>query len=85
MESSKSYTRCFDVGCSSSVKENELRFPHPIRYPSEIFLSICFQCKKSLQGKDIYMYRSMPFCNNECRNQRIRLDEEEIPKLKTKT
>jgi len=36
------------------------------------------------QGKDIYMYRGeMTFCNAECRNQRILL-EEGVPEFEAK-
>ncbi|CAA6666267.1 unnamed protein product [Spirodela intermedia] len=44
--------------------------------PSEDFLSVCYSCKKKLDGKDIYMYRGeKAFCSSSCRSQEI-MDEE---------
>lgn len=53
---------CGVVKFSESRKENEnvhLSFSDKSKsYPSESFLSFCYNCKKNLgQGKDIYMYR----------------------------
>lgn len=47
-------------------------------YPSDIFLSFCFHCKKILEeGKDIYMYRGeKAFCSSQCRSEEIMIDEE---------
>lgn len=50
---------CGIVGFSaSSKKENGFGTEKSLRYPSESFLSFCYNCNKNLgQGKDIYMYR----------------------------
>lgn len=41
------------------------------------FLSSCCLCKKTLQGKDIYMYKGeMGFCSAECRSVQIMKDEQ---------
>ncbi|XP_073005922.1 FCS-Like Zinc finger 8-like [Typha latifolia] len=50
--------------------------------PSNDFLSFCHACKKSLgQGADIFMYRGeKSFCSNECRDQEMQDDEEEMEK-----
>lgn len=40
------------------------------------FLSSCHLCRKTLHGKDIYMYRGeKAFCSEECRQKQIRIDE----------
>ncbi|KAJ6818166.1 uncharacterized protein M6B38_407485 [Iris pallida] len=44
--------------------------------PVADFLSNCHLCRKSLHGKDIYMYRGeKAFCSTECRYQQIASDE----------
>ncbi|CAK9160692.1 unnamed protein product [Ilex paraguariensis] len=49
---------CGVVGFSGSKKENGFLGNRSMSYPSESFLSFCYNCKKNLgQGKDIYMYR----------------------------
>lgn len=50
---------CGVVGLSASLKkENGFDTYQTLHYPSESFLSFCYNCKKNLgQGKDIYMYR----------------------------
>ncbi|GAB4838093.1 hypothetical protein Ancab_027624 [Ancistrocladus abbreviatus] len=43
--------------------------------PSD-FLSWCHLCRKTLHGKDIYMYRGeKAFCSAECRQRQIVMDE----------
>lgn len=50
---------CGVVGFSALRKENY--FSGRSTYPSENFLSFCYNCKKNLgEGKDIYMYRLVP-------------------------
>ncbi|KAL3505938.1 hypothetical protein ACH5RR_031320 [Cinchona calisaya] len=46
-------------------------------YPSDSFLSFCYNCKKNLgQGKDIYMYRGeKAFCSSDCRDKEMMLEE----------
>ncbi|KAJ8430785.1 hypothetical protein Cgig2_023279 [Carnegiea gigantea] len=40
------------------------------------FLSFCHLCRKTLHGKDIYMYRGeKAFCSAECRQTQIVIDE----------
>ncbi|KAJ6363116.1 hypothetical protein OIU78_003321 [Salix suchowensis] len=40
------------------------------------FLSSCYNCKKMLDGLDIYMYRGeKAFCSPECRDNHIRFEE----------
>ncbi|KAL9262261.1 FCS-Like Zinc finger 14-like protein [Drosera capensis] len=40
------------------------------------FLSSCYLCRKSLHGKDIFMYRGeKAFCSGECRQRQIAMDE----------
>uniref|UniRef100_A0A1D1YI72 PCP degradation transcriptional activation protein n=1 Tax=Anthurium amnicola TaxID=1678845 RepID=A0A1D1YI72_9ARAE len=61
-------------GSSWMVKCSE----DPMPFPSEGFLSVCYSCKKKLDGKDIYMYRGeKAFCSCSCRSQEI-MDEEEM-------
>ncbi|CAA2980760.1 Hypothetical predicted protein [Olea europaea subsp. europaea] len=36
---------------------------------SNKFLDYCYDCNKSLDGNDIYMYSDKPFCSNECREK----------------
>lgn len=56
---------CGIVGFSvSSKKENGFGAEKSLRYPSESFLSFCYNCNKNLgQGKDIYMYRLVSIFN----------------------
>lgn len=73
---------CGVVGFSaSSKKENGFAIDQSLSYPSESFLSFCYNCKKNLgQGKDIYMYRGdKAFCSSECRFKEI-MSEEGIEK-----
>ncbi|OVA15506.1 Protein of unknown function DUF581 [Macleaya cordata] len=67
---------CGVVGFSASRKENGLSVHSP-SYPSQNFLSFCYNCKKNLgQGKDIFMYRGeKAFCSHECRFQEMLFDE----------
>ncbi|XP_059632493.1 FCS-Like Zinc finger 8 [Cornus florida] len=68
-----------DVGSSAaSRKENGfLADRRPMSYPSESFLSFCYNCKKNLgHGKDIYMYRGeKAFCSSECRYKEMMMEE----------
>ncbi|XP_072956881.1 FCS-Like Zinc finger 2-like [Typha angustifolia] len=43
------------------------------------FLHACFLCKKLLhRNGDIFMYRGdTPFCSEECREEQIKMDEDE--------
>ncbi|KAL8100207.1 FCS-Like Zinc finger 8-like [Apium graveolens] len=69
---------CGIVGFSaSSKKENGPDTEKSLRYPSESFLSFCYNCNKNIgQGKDIYMYRGeKAFCSSECRYKEIISDE----------
>ncbi|KAI5649182.1 hypothetical protein M9H77_35187 [Catharanthus roseus] len=82
--------RCFgsNLGGGPSLSDKENSFlieeSHPmIIYPSDNFLSFCYNCKKKLgQGKDIYMYRGeKAFCSIDCRLKEMMIEEEmeEIP------
>lgn len=43
----------------------------------EHFLRFCYTCRKSLEGKDIYIYRGeKAFCSSSCRAVEILIDEE---------
>ncbi|KAL6971560.1 hypothetical protein U1Q18_031238 [Sarracenia purpurea var. burkii] len=66
-------------GFSAVCKENGFYGNRSVSYPSESFLSFCYNCKKNLgQGKDIYIYRGeKAFCSSECRHQEMMLEEEE--------
>ncbi|KAK9131469.1 hypothetical protein Sjap_011956 [Stephania japonica] len=45
-------------------------------YPSSSFLSSCYLCRKTLHGRDIYMYRGeKAFCSTECRYKQMASDE----------
>uniref|UniRef100_A0A803NT76 FLZ-type domain-containing protein n=2 Tax=Cannabis sativa TaxID=3483 RepID=A0A803NT76_CANSA len=45
-------------------------------FPTSDFLSCCHLCRKTLHGKDIYMYRGeKAFCSPECRASQILSDE----------
>lgn len=69
---------CGIVGFSASLKkENGFGTEESLRYPSESFLSFCYNCNKNLgQGKDIYMYRGeKAFCSSACRYKEIISDE----------
>lgn len=49
---------CGVVGLPGSRKENWLPATRPMSYPSESFLSFCYNCRKNIgQGKDIFIYR----------------------------
>ncbi|KAL9410627.1 hypothetical protein AB3S75_044409 [Citrus x aurantiifolia] len=77
---------CGVAGFSSLRKEsNEFMSKSDDRfsYPSESFLSFCYNCRKNLgPGKDIYMYRGeKAFCSQECRFQEMMLEEEGMDKL----
>ncbi|KAL2936494.1 Protein MARD1 [Bienertia sinuspersici] len=40
------------------------------------FLSSCHLCRKTLHGKDIYMYRGeKAFCSADCRQKQMKIDE----------
>ncbi|KAL2940549.1 Protein MARD1 [Bienertia sinuspersici] len=40
------------------------------------FLSSCYLCRKTLHGKDIYMYRGeKAFCSADCRQKQMKIDE----------
>ncbi|XP_011071604.1 protein MARD1-like [Sesamum indicum] len=69
---------CGVVKISESRKENRSLSDQPLSYPSERFLSFCYNCKKNLgHGKDIYMYRvEKAFCSSECRYKEMMLEEE---------
>ncbi|KAI3459403.1 hypothetical protein Pfo_016066 [Paulownia fortunei] len=69
---------CGVVKFSESRKENSFFSNQSMSYPSESFLSFCYNCKKNLgQGKDIYMYRGeKAFCSSECRCKEMMLEEE---------
>ncbi|KAK6130150.1 hypothetical protein DH2020_036066 [Rehmannia glutinosa] len=69
---------CGVVKFSESRKENAFVSDRSMSYPSESFLSFCYNCKKNLgQGKDIYMYRGeKAFCSSECRYRGMMLEEE---------
>ncbi|KAL8485222.1 hypothetical protein ACS0TY_027500 [Phlomoides rotata] len=74
---------CGVVKFSESRKENvNVSFSdRSMSYPSESFLSFCYNCKKNLgQGKDIYMYRGeKAFCSSDCRFREMMLEEERGP------
>ncbi|KAL3507891.1 hypothetical protein ACH5RR_033273 [Cinchona calisaya] len=65
------------VQISSSRKLNGVFINRSLSYPSENFLSFCYNCKKNLgQGKDIYMFRGeKAFCSSECRDKEMMLEE----------
>ncbi|GFP87718.1 hypothetical protein PHJA_000915500 [Phtheirospermum japonicum] len=49
---------CGVVKFSESRRDNVSFLGRSMSYPSDHFLSFCYECKKNLgQGKDIYMYR----------------------------
>jgi len=68
---------CGVVGLSGSRKENGSPAIRSMSYPSESFLSFCYNCRKNLgQGKDIFIYRGeKAFCSSECRYREIMSDE----------
>ncbi|KAG8370223.1 hypothetical protein BUALT_Bualt14G0094700 [Buddleja alternifolia] len=75
---------CGVVKFSESKKESEVSSKRSMNcYPSESFLSFCYNCKKNLgQGKDIYMYRGeKAFCSSECRYKEMMLEEEGLESL----
>ncbi|KAK9101578.1 hypothetical protein Scep_025008 [Stephania cephalantha] len=58
---------------SSAVMNTGERTP---AYPSSSFLSSCYLCRKTLHGRDIYMYRGeKAFCSTECRYKQMVSDE----------
>lgn len=65
------------VGIPNGKKENGFGGNRSMSYPSESFLSFCYNCKKNLgHGKDIFMYRGeKAFCSNECRHKEMMLEE----------
>ncbi|CAA0821521.1 Protein of unknown function (DUF581 [Striga hermonthica] len=86
----KSYTRAYsnseDNGFPYRIHNNAKRGSvfhiSPARIgdasliPPQDFLSACNLCRKSLHGKDIYMYRGeKAFCSAECRYRQMRIDE----------
>jgi len=47
-----------------------------VDFPDSDFLSFCCHCRKTLHGKDVYMYRGeKAFCSTECRHVEIVKDE----------
>lgn len=86
-ETNKSYTRVyFDDSKRGLVEGKNYRvatfylaspkFEDSRQYPVYDFLNSCQLCKKSLHGKDIYMYRGEKgFCSNECRYEHIMRDK----------
>lgn len=75
--------RCKDLGdgnCGAvfcTPKELPARVADDVTmYPTADLLSSCHWCRKSLHGKDIYMYRGdKAFCTPECRSKQIMIDE----------
>ncbi|KAK4388611.1 FCS-Like Zinc finger 8 [Sesamum angolense] len=69
---------CGVVKFSESRNDNGSLSDRLLSYPSERFLSFCYNCKKNLgQGKDIYMYRGeKAFCSSECRYKEMMLEVE---------
>ncbi|KAL3812602.1 hypothetical protein ACJIZ3_013870 [Penstemon smallii] len=70
---------CGVVKFSESRKENGFFSDRKMSYPSESFLSFCYNCKKSLgQGNDIYMYRGeKAFCSCDCRYMEMMLEDDD--------
>ncbi|XP_073276292.1 FCS-Like Zinc finger 8-like isoform X1 [Primulina huaijiensis] len=68
---------CIVESCNGVV--NGFSSNRSMSYPSESFLSFCYNCKRNLgQGKDIYMYRGeKAFCSSDCRDKEMMLEEEE--------
>ncbi|XP_073277947.1 FCS-Like Zinc finger 8-like [Primulina huaijiensis] len=66
------------VKFSDSRKKIGFSSNQSMSYPSESFLSFCYNCKRNLgQGKDIYMYRGeKAFCSSDCRDKEMMLEEE---------
>ncbi|KZV54383.1 hypothetical protein F511_27878 [Dorcoceras hygrometricum] len=64
---------------SDSWKGGGFSSNRSMSYPSESFLSFCYNCKKNLgQGKDIYMYRGeKAFCSSDCRDKEMMMEEDE--------
>ncbi|GFP84045.1 hypothetical protein PHJA_000548100 [Phtheirospermum japonicum] len=71
---------CGVVKFSESRRENVSFSGRSMSYPSDRFLSFCYECKKNLgQGKDIYMYRGeKAFCSSDCRYKQMMLEGDEI-------
>ncbi|GFZ22028.1 NAD(P)H-quinone oxidoreductase subunit, putative [Actinidia rufa] len=76
---------CGVVGISGARKGNGFCGNRSMSYPSENFLSFCYNCQNNLgQGKDIYMYRGeKAFCSSECRHMEMVLEEEGIAKIES--
>jgi hypothetical protein len=77
-----SYTRVYFDGGRYVGKNRSVCLFHisPVRFGGEKatpdFLSFCHLCKKTLDGKDVYIYRGdEAFCSPECRNKKIIMDE----------
>ncbi|KAK8654751.1 hypothetical protein V6N13_107351 [Hibiscus sabdariffa] len=75
-------------GFLGAVKDTPSPSPSPARlvedveYPTSDFLSSCHLCRKTLHGKDIYMYRGeKAFCSSDCRSTQI-MNEERKEKCK---
>ncbi|XP_054805415.1 FCS-Like Zinc finger 8-like [Prosopis cineraria] len=68
------------LGSSSSSSQEDHQ---PVVYTSERFLSFCSFCKKSIEGKDIFMLRGeRAFCSADCRyNGILMMEEEELLKV----
>ncbi|KAI3789715.1 hypothetical protein L2E82_02518 [Cichorium intybus] len=50
----------------------------PSDYMTTEFLKRCFTCKREFRQRvDIYMYKDLPFCSDECRNKEMEKDIEE--------
>lgn len=53
-------------------------FKNRTAYPSSDFLSFCHDCKKELNGEDIYIYRGeKAFCSSSCHSEEISIEKEE--------
>ncbi|PSR85352.1 hypothetical protein CEY00_Acc33342 [Actinidia chinensis var. chinensis] len=76
---------CGVVGISGARKGYGFCGNQSMSYPSENFLSFCYNCQNNLgQGKDIYMYRGeKAFCSSECRHMEMVLEEEGIAKTES--
>lgn len=68
---------CGVLGTCLTRKEEESFINHSLSYPSDNFLSFCYNCKKNLgQGEDIYIYRGdKAFCSSDCRYKQMILEE----------
>ncbi|KAL4302147.1 hypothetical protein GQ457_10G001360 [Hibiscus cannabinus] len=69
---------------SPSPSPSPARFVEDVEFPASDFLSSCHLCRKTLHGKDIYMYRGeKAFCSSDCRSTQI-MNEERKEKCKLK-